>query len=173
MSVIYPKASQNFLVVEFVPKIIWEQFGVNCTWFINERTVKYVEFLKSFFTTYYKNKLGNDKVKNVLIIINNWHIGGVKQYSGFRPPDCSEGGKLSQHKFKDGVDTEIIIVMNDGSKKEVDYKEVHEVIQKNEAEFMSYGVSSVEDVSIATGWLHSDFRWIPNAKNILVVKPVK
>jgi hypothetical protein len=68
-------------------------------------------------------------------------------------------------------DCEMYIVFTDGTKKEVDYKEIHEVIQINEAEFMANGVSCIESIEIATGWLHTDFRWIPDAKEILIVKP--
>lgn len=163
--------SQNFDIREFVPKSTFQKWGANSTWFISEKAVKCAEFYKSFFTSYYKNKLGNDKVKTVLIVINNWHIGGIKQYSGYRPPECTEGAKESQHRAFNAFDSEIFIVFNDGTKKEVDYKEIHQIIKDNEAEFMANGVTRVEDVSIATGWLHTDFAYIPNQKNILVVKP--
>lgn len=161
----------NFDVREFVPKSIYDKFGVNSTWFVSEKAVKCAEFYKSFFIQYYKEKLGNDKVKTVLIVINNWHTGGTKQFSGFRPPDCNEGVSLSQHRFINAFDCEIIIVMSDGTKVEADYKEIHEVIQANEAEFMANGVSRIESVEIAKGWLHTDFAWIPNQKEILIVKP--
>lgn len=164
------KVSQNFVAQEFVPKSIFTQFGVNSTWFINEKCVKLAEFYKSFFTTYFKNKLGNDKVKTVLVTINNWHIGGGKQWSGIRTPDFTEGGKLSQHRFKSAFDCEMTIIFADDKKQEVDYKEIHQVIQAHEAEFMANGLTCVEDVRDATGWLHSDVRWIPGATKILIVK---
>lgn len=165
------KISQNFDIREFVPKSTFQKYGVNSTWFVSEKSVKCAEFYKSFFTSYYKNKLGNDKVKSVLIVINNWHIGGVKQYSGYRPPEYTEGAKESQHRAFNAFDCEIWIVFNDGTKKEVDYNEIHQIIKDNESEFMANGVTRVEDVSIATRWLHTDFAFIPNQKNILVVKP--
>jgi len=163
--------SQNFKVQEFVPKSIFDSFGVNATWFVSEKAVKCAEFYKSFFGTYYKNKLGADKVKGVSIVINNWHVGGVKQFSGFRPPDCTEGAKLSQHRFINAFDCEIFIVMMDGTRKEVDYNEIHQIIKDNEVTFMANGVTRIEDVSIASGWLHTDFAYIPNQKHILIVKP--
>lgn len=164
------KISQNFDVREFIPKSIWDQFKEKSTWYVNEKCVKLAEFYKSFFTTYYKNKLGNDKVKNVIITINNWHIGGGKQWSGIRTPDFTDGAKLSQHRFKSAFDCEITIVFADDKRQEVDYKEIHKAIQDNETEFLANGLTCVEDVLDATGWLHSDVRWIPNQTKILVVR---
>lgn len=165
------KISQNFDIREWVPKRIYDKFGASSTWFINPKAVKVAEFYKSFFTTYFKKKLGNDKVKEVLIVVNNWHTGGPRQYSHVRLKESSDFKEFSQHTLMNGFDCEIIIVFMDGTKKEVDYKEIHEVIQANEAEFMANGVTCVEDVSIASGWLHTDFRWIPNQTKILIVKP--
>lgn len=164
------KCSQNFDIREFIPKRIWDKFGTSSTWFVNPLMVRVAEFYKSFFTTYYKNKYGNDKVKEVLIVINNWHIGGAKQWSGVRLVDCPEHKEFSQHSFKNAFDCEIIIVFTDGKKQEADYKEIHQVIQANEKEFMANGVTCVEDVAIASGWLHTDFRWIYDQKHILIVK---
>lgn len=165
------KISVNYDIREFVPKRIYDKFGASSTWFINPKTVKIAEFYKSFFTTYFKKKYGNDKVKEVLIVMNNWHTGGTKQFSVLRLKECAEFKELSQHSFINGFDCEIIIVFSDGTKKEVDYNEIHNVIHANEAEFMANGVTCIEDVSIASGWLHTDFRWIPNQTKILVVKP--
>ena len=167
------KVSQNFDVREFIPKRIWDKFGTNSTWFVNKKIVSIAEFYKSFFLTYYKKKYGNDKVVNVLIIVNNWHTGGDKQWRGLRSKECTEGTDDSLHRYMSGFDCDIIIVFADGSKVEADYKEIHEVIKANEVEFMANGVSAVEDVSIASTWLHTDCRWIPDQKNILVVKPAK
>lgn len=163
--------SKSFDIREFVPKSIYDVWGERSTWFVNPLCVKVAEFYKSFFLTYYKNKLGNDKVSNVLIVVNNWHTGGVRQFSAIRPPYEKTGAELSQHRFNNAFDCEIIIVFADGKRQEADYNEIHKVIQANEAEFMANGVTCVESVEIATGWLHTDFRWIPNQKHILIVKP--
>lgn len=165
------KISLNFEIQDFVPKRIYDAFGSSSTWFINPLMVKVAEFYKSFFTTYFKKKYGNDKVKEVLIVINNWNKGGTKQFSAIRLKECPEYKELSQHALKNGFDCEIIIVFSDGTKKEADYNEIHQVIHANEAEFMANGVTCIEDVAIASGWLHTDFRWIPNQTKILVVKP--
>lgn len=165
------KISQNFIAQEFVPKHIWDQFGERSTWFINEKAVRIAEFYKSFFTSYFKKKLGNDKVKTVLVVINNWNTGGPKQWSGLRTAKCTEGAENSQHRYMNAFDSELIILMTDGTKQEVDYVEIHKIIQEHEAEFLANGVTCLEDVSIASGWLHTDFRWIPIQTKILIVKP--
>jgi hypothetical protein len=161
--------SQHFDVREFVPKHIWDSFGTASTWFVNPRLVHIAEFYKSFWFTYYKKK--NEKVKNVLIIINNWHTGGQYQWRGLRTSQCTEGATNSQHRYMNAFDSEIIIVMADGSTQEASYKEVHDVIQANEREFLANGVTCVEDQSIATGWLHTDCRWVVDQTKILIVKP--
>lgn len=165
------KISQNFDVREFVPKHIWDQFGEKSVWFVNPRIVKIAEFYKSFWLTYYKNKLGNEKVKNVLIMINTWHTGGGQEWKGLRTAKCTQGKENSQHRYMNAFDCEIIVVLADGRRIEADYKEVHAVIQAHETEFLANGVTCLESVEIATGWLHTDCRWIVDQRNILIVKP--
>lgn len=165
------KISKNFDVREFVPKHLWDKWGTRCTWFVNPKIVHIAEFYKTFFLAYYKKKLGNDNVLNVLIQVNTWHTGGSQEWRGLRTAKCTEGTEDSLHRYMSAFDCDIIIVMKDGSKVEADYKEIHKVIKENETEFLANGVSAVEDVAIAGTWLHTDCRWIPEQKNILIVKP--
>jgi len=162
--------SKSFDIREFVPKGIFETFGVKSTWFINERVIKLAEFYKARFLAYYQAKY-NGKVKDVGIIINDWHKGGTKQWRGFRPRSYNEGAENSQHRFCNAFDCDIIIVFADGKTEEADYPEIHFVIMANQKEFMEAGLSAIEDVSIAATWLHSDCRYIPNQEKILIVKP--
>jgi hypothetical protein len=60
-------------------------------------------------------------------------------------------------------------VFHDGKREEVDYIEIHKIIQEYESTFIEAGVSRIEDVKIAKGWLHTDTAWIPNQKKILIV----
>lgn len=163
------KVSPNFDIREFVPKSTYDKWGENSTWFVNPLSVSVAEFYKSFFLAYYKKKNG-DAVKDVLIVINNWHYGGIKQYSGYRPPSYTEGAKESQHRFKNAFDCEIFIVFADGTKIEVNYQEIHRVIAENDELFFSKGVRCIEDVRDATGWLHTDFRWTFGQVSILTVR---
>jgi hypothetical protein len=167
--------SDNFDLREFVSRAVYNRWGIKSRWFVRQEMVDLAEFYKSFFTEYYKKKYPG-KVKTVLVVINNWHYGGSKQYSGYREDAYYLRNGLveiksgSQHRFFNGFDAEFIIVFNDGTRVEVDYKEIHEVIKKNEALFMEKGLTTVEDVSVATGWLHSDGRWT-GLPYILVVRP--
>lgn len=162
------KVSLNFDVREFIPKHIWDAFGEKSQWFVSRQMVNCAEFYKRFFLHYYKTKLGPDKVKNVLIKVNTWHAGGQQQWRGLRTPLCDQGKENSQHRYMNAFDCEIVVVMANGTQVEADYREIHQVIKNNEAEFMANGVTTVEDVKIATGWLHTDFRWTGLTK-ILVV----
>ncbi len=168
-----PQINKNFDIREFVPKFIWEQYGMNSTWFIQEKVVKLAQFYKDFFTKYFKNKDTN--VKEVLICINNWHYAPLEtwqEYRGFRPCSYIKGSKLSQHRLGNAFDCDIIIKYNDGTKKEGNYQQIHHIILKEyEQMFFDNGLRAIEDISIAKTWLHSDCRWIPSQKEILVVKP--
>ena len=105
------KVSANFYIQELVPKSIWDRWGEDSTWFISEQVVTLAQFYKDFFTRYYKNKYkGIKDVKTVAIVINNWHyVKGGHQFRGFRPPDCTVGASLSQHRFCNAFDCDIII----------------------------------------------------------------
>lgn len=165
------KVSKNFDIREFVPKEVWDAYGKKSTWFINERVVKLAQFYKDYFTKHFKNEWGDDKVKSVIIKVNDWHYGGSMQYRGFRPIWYDKGGKLSQHRQANAFDCDIIVSMTDGSRKEADYSSIHRVILGDQTTFMRNGLAAIEDVAFAPTWLHSDCRWIPNQKDILVVKP--
>lgn len=168
------KISENFDLRELVPKETFEKWGHNSTWFLDSNLIRVAEFYKEFWTNYYtkKHKDNPVKVKSVSININNWHLGGVQQYRGYRPPDCKTGGKESQHRFGRAFDCDIMINFTDGSHIECDYKEIHSVIKQNQALFLEKGATSVEDVAFAPTWLHTDIR-ATGLKEILVVKPLK
>jgi hypothetical protein len=164
------KASTNFDVREFVSRAIWAEFGPNSFWFVKKIAVDTAEFYKEFFRNHYQAKFPG-KIKDVLIVVNNWHTGGIRQYSGYREPACTQGASLSQHRCANAFDCEIWISYLDGTKKEADYKEIHQVIQDNEQLFLAKGVTTIESIEVATGWLHTDFRWIPGQTKIKIVKP--
>lgn len=161
------KLSENFDLREFVPQSTYNKYGVNARWFVSALMVNVAEFYKEFFGNYYKIKYPG-KVKSVSIVVNNWHYGGNKQYSGYRPPDYTHGAKESQHRHHNAFDCEIKINFLDDTSIEADYVEVHKVIQENESLFLSKGVTTVEDVKIAKGWLHTDFRWTGLSKVLIV-----
>ena len=166
------KVSENFDIREFVPKSIWDRCGKNSTWFVSRQVVELAQFYKDFFSEYYRaNDNSGKEVEGVSIVINNWHYSsGGHQYRGFRPPKSTVGASLSQHRFCNAFDCDINIKYTDGTRKEADYKEIHKIIKENNDLFMSKGLTCVESVKDAPTWLHSDMRWIPDQKTILVVR---
>lgn len=164
------KISNSFLLEEFVPQAIFKQFGASSRWFINPIVIQLAEFYKTFFLDYYKKQ--NGSVKDVLIVVNDWHRGKQRQFRGYRPRTYTEGGENSQHRLGNAFDCDIIQVLDNGQRKECDYKEIHQAILANEQLFIDKGLSAIEDVSIASTWLHSDCRWLENDSKILIVKPL-
>lgn len=161
------KVSQNFDIREFVPKAIWDYFKEGSTKFIDKQIVDLAEFYKFFFTEYYKAQDSN--VDQVIIKVNDWHLGGQFKNRGYRTPDTTVGGKYSQHKLGNAFDCEILIKYKDGRLKEADYPKIHDIICENHNEFYSHGLRCIEDHKVATGWLHSDKRWMPGITRIQVV----
>lgn len=161
--------TKNYLLQEFVPKEIFEKFGANSIWFLDYRLPSYAQFLKEYLISHYQKKDSN--IVNVLVIVNNWHTGGPHQYRGFRPRNCTEGADNSQHRFGRAMDCDIILVYADGKHVEADYKEIHSIIMADQKIFLDHGLGAIEDVAIASTWLHSDLRCTNTPTEILIVKP--
>jgi hypothetical protein len=149
------KISTHFRIQDFVPKALFLQFGANAIWFIDPFQVNYAELLWSRY--------------NKQVIINTWASGGVLENRGTRMPDCATGGKLSQHKFKKAIDTNVLGVPPEAVAKD---------IIDNFSIYQKVGLTAIEDVKFTTGevegdlkgWNHGDGRWT-NQNGILIVKP--
>ena len=149
------KISTHFFVQDFVPKIIHTQYGDKSIWFVSPFMVNYAELL---WTRYGKQ-----------VIVNNWKDGGILENRGFRLPDSVVGGKLSQHKFKNAIDTNVLGVSPE---------EVAKDIYDNFSIYAKVGLTTIEDIKFTTGdviddmkgWNHGDARWT-NQRDILIVKP--
>lgn len=163
------KVSKNFIAQEFVSKEAWNLYQkgvINIKWLINRDLVALAQFYKDFFREYYMSK--DPEIKDVSIVINNWWWGGIYEERGFRMPDSKTGAKLSQHKFKDGFDCEVILIYKNGTRKEADPNEIRTIILKNETVFMEKGLTVLESSKYAPGWIHSDMRWT-GMKHIFIV----
>ena len=149
------KISTHFYLEDFVPKIIHTQFGDKAIWFISPFMINYAELL---WTRFGKK-----------VIINNWKDGGPLQNRGYRTPDATIGGKLSQHKFKSAVDTNVVGISPE---------EVEQDIVTNFAIYSKVGLTTIEDITLTTGvsakdfggWNHGDCR-TTNQNTLLIVKP--
>lgn len=150
------KISTHFFTEDFVPKIIHTQFGDKSIWFITPFMVNYAELL---WTRYNKQ-----------VIINNWKDGGSMEHRGYREPDYTIGGKLSQHKFKCAIDSNVLGIAPE---------EVAQDITANFAGIYSkVGLTTIENIAFTTGdavgdlkgWNHGDCRWT-NSNQLLIVNP--
>ena len=136
------KVSKDFTIQEFVPREVFEKWGDKSTWFIDPRLIQLVQALREEFGP---------------ITIN----GGTYNYSGYRPPECTIGAKASQHRFGRGADLKF---------KAHTVQEVYDAILKNEAHWMSKGLTTLENIKATPTWLHVDIR-STLLKSILIVNP--
>lgn len=139
--------SKHFTIEEFVPKVVFDEFGENSKWFIRPELVKLAEFVRNWF--------GHP------VIINNWHVDGNFQYRGYRPCSYSRGGKFSQHRLGTAMDFNI---------KGMTPQDVYKEIIDNKINFLIMGLTTMEDIKDTPTWTHIDIRnWGDNELHI--VKP--
>lgn len=139
--------SKYFIIQEFVPPEIYKVWGEKSIWFIDQRIISLADFVHEFF--------------GASVTINNWNVGGQFHYSGYRPPDCATGGKLSQHKFKSAIDIKVAGYTP---------QQIYKTILANEKEFMAAGLTTMENIKATPTWNHLDNRHT-GLKKILIVNP--
>ncbi|HJZ23678.1 MAG TPA: hypothetical protein VJ201_04430 [Candidatus Babeliales bacterium] len=142
------KVSKNFIIQELVPQSVYAQFGDKSIWFVDINLINMAQSVRDFF--------------GVTVTINNWHSKGTLQNRGYRIPLSEVGGKMSQHKFGRAVDI---------SFKDLTVTEAYDKILKNEKLFMSFGLTTLEDILYTKTWLHLDIRNTGLIDKILIVKP--
>lgn len=139
--------SKHFKLEDFMPPDIIRVYGQSAQWFIDPILVTLMDFVADHFSK--------------PVTVNNWHTGGVLKYRGFRPPDYTGGGKLSQHRYGRAADFNVF-----GES----IPDVYAEILKHEKLFMEHGLSTIEDIAHTPTWIHADIRWT-GGEHILVVKP--
>lgn len=140
------KVAPNFWIQEFVPPVIFNLFGEKSIWFIRPEIITLAQYYREYF--------------GKPVTVNNWVDGGKYDERGFRPPNA-EGAELSQHKLGAAFDCSIEGFSAD---------EVREAILKKPKDFMSLGLTTLEDGAFAPTWVHSDIR-TTGLDHILIVKP--
>lgn len=130
------KLTDNFTIHEFVPKSVYERFGNKSIWFIDIRIVRICQFLRDYIDRPLK--------------INDWHIGGSFQNSGFRLSDETVGSPMSQHKYGRAADIKIEGFSTD---------EIHEAILNNWGELSAIGLTTLEKAIKTPTWCHLDTRY--------------
>lgn len=153
------KLTTNFDLEEFVPKSVFQKYGASSTWFLNMHHVNSVQWLR--------DELTKDFGKNIRLIINNWHNGGLFSQRGFRTPDSDHYNPWSQHPRGNATDKH---------SPDLTITEIYTWLMMNQKKVIdNTSIRAVEDISITAkggvGWLHLDSRWILNTKELLIVKP--
>src|SRR3990172_9184094 len=141
------KIGSFFVLQEFIPPVIYNKWGDRSIWFIDKRIFLLADFIR--------NRLGK------AMTINNWHTGGSFSLRGFRPPETTTGGALSQHRFGRAIDFNIA-----GMTPQEIYKDITDHFDM----YSKAGLTTVEDIAFTTGWNHVDIRQIDSDK-LLIVKP--
>lgn len=137
--------TKNFKLVELVPRSIYEKYGKNSIWFVRYKLISGIQILRE--------NLGKP------CTINNWHVGGDFQYSGYRPRDCNIGADDSQHRGWNAYDLKF-----DG----LESLEVQEWIRKNfKSKELFKHFTTIENGTI--GWTHVDDRYNGMSQEILEV----
>ncbi len=91
--------------------------------------------------------------------INDWFWGGNFKYSGYRPPSCKIGSKLSQHRFGRGFDPKF---------KNTDAETVRKDILENPQVY-----PYITSIELGIKWVHNDTRNYDDTNGILTFKPKK
>lgn len=139
------EVSKNFVLQEFIYPKIFEDEGVKCIRYIDERIVKAAQIIRDYV--------------GVPVTINNWHTGGNFTMSGLRPFNSKVGAKMSQHKFGRAIDVKV---------QAMNGEEMRDVIKKLFAIGSLKGlVTTIEDDTDT--WLHLDCRWVENPNELLIV----
>jgi hypothetical protein len=81
------------------------------------------------------------------VTINNWHIGGRFNLSGFRPEGCMIGAKFSQHKRAMAFDVKV---------KNLTPRDGMLFVRQNATVLYEAGLRRVEDIRFTPTWFHID-----------------
>ena len=130
---------KHFIIQELVPKDIYEKYGEQAWQFLDERALITLDALREYYGK---------------IVINDWNWGGKNQYRGFRPPNCTIGAKLSQHRFGRAFDC---ILRQNGINHGRDFILEH-------PDYFPY----INAIEMDVNWLHLDVR---NCKRIMKFYP--
>ena len=128
------RISKNFIIQEFVPEDIYKRYGNSSIWFIDKKIVDIAQLLRTNF--------------GKPVYINNWHLGGARQESGFRVPNTTTGATLSQHKSGRAIDIRI---------KDFESEEIREYIRNTFTIWNEIGLTTIEEKTPT--WVHLDCRW--------------
>ncbi len=139
------KVSANFYLQEFIDPDTYKRFGASSVWFIDRKIINLAQFIRE--------RLGKP------CTVNNWHSNGSYKYSGFRPPKCTVGASMSQHRFGRAMDLKVKGITPD---------ELRAELKNNYSIYKRFGLGAIEDGAFAPTWCHIDVR---ETEELLIVKP--
>lgn len=136
------KISPNFYLDEYIPKDLY---------------LKYIDTKPHYLTWLIDNRLieADQKLRDIFgpITINNWISGGSRNWSALRTPDSPYYKSKSQHSFGRASDKIF---------KNATADEVREYIKEH---WKDLQITAIEN---NVSWVHSDFRYIPNQKELMI-----
>lgn len=162
------KVAENFDLREFIPPVVWNQFGEAAKWFVNPVLFKLAQFEKEFLTAHFKEK--DDQVETVLVVINNWHYAksAIRRWCGLRTVNYilarikagKKPARLTQHLggMCNAYDAIYFIKYKNGKKVRLHADKVRAIILDNESKFMDAGLTTLESAQYAPTWVHHDLR---------------
>lgn len=121
--------SKNFTLQELVPKKTYEELGDKSKDLLDQILINCIQFIRDYFKTG--------------ITINNWHIGGDFQFSGYRYKGCGVGKENGDHYNGTAADLKLT-----GK----DSLTVQKEIIANKKLFKAVGIVGIEKDT--KGWTH-------------------
>lgn len=135
----------GFVVQEFVPPDVYALCGDQSILLMDPRTLSVVRRLREDFGP---------------LVINDWHMGGLYRYRGYRPLNCKEGAPKSQHRIGGAIDCKPVRTTVE--------KMRASVIEKARAGLDVYAM--IGGIEEGTSWFHFDVRPRINGA-VLVFRP--
>lgn len=121
-----------FSVQEFVPRAVYNALGDERSWQVMDERI-----LQTAYSL---------RVRYGKMTINNWHMGGDREWSGLRLPESPFYSKTSQHSFGRAID----VLFADVSAEDV-RMDIRSRLDDPAFKF----ITSIE---LGTSWLHADCR---------------
>lgn len=146
----FPGIDSNlFTVEELVDKRTLKTYGQKAIWFIDERLIAGIFFLRQYY--------------DAPMIINNWNSGGNFSQRGLRMSWSSVNWKDSQHGKGRAVDFNVVGLTSD--------KQAQMLIDDWEEIAKNTFFTTIENPDFTKGWTHLDGRWNNDNTKLLIVNP--
>jgi len=140
------KLNDHFILQEYVPASTFLAHPTHiCLRFVDERILAADTQLKLLLQEFHNEEIS--------ITINNWFWGGIRQYSGYRPPGEGPGKPTSTHALAMASDKQFSFKK---SKTPIAIADVFGLVMENKADFFALGIRRIEDIDDTPTWLHWD-----------------